>query len=162
MGLDSYLNATKYSSAYSFSDDKSKKLYLDVLASAGLTRDDVSCGSPSSIVSFPVAYWRKANAIHNWFVKNCANGQDDCRPVSVTRDDLENLLKSVKDAIIAYQSGDKNGAGEILKPTDGFFFGSTEIDENYLDDLNLTVTQLEKILNNPKFKDWDFEYQASW
>ena len=25
-----------------------------------------------------VGYWRKANAIHGWFVRNVQNGKDDC------------------------------------------------------------------------------------
>ena len=28
-------------------------------------------------------YWRKANAIHGWFVKNAQQGIDDCRTYSV-------------------------------------------------------------------------------
>ena len=26
-----------------------------------------------------VAYWRKANAIHSWFVENCQDGVDECQ-----------------------------------------------------------------------------------
>ena len=30
-----------------------------------------------------VAYWRKANAIHRWFINNIADGVDNCEPFEV-------------------------------------------------------------------------------
>lgn len=42
-----------------------------------------------------VGYWRKANHIHNWFVENVQDGEDDCRyHGEVTKEDLEELLVS--------------------------------------------------------------------
>lgn len=38
-----------------------------------------------------VAYWRKANAIHKWFVDNVQDGKDDCREYDVDLDNLEEL-----------------------------------------------------------------------
>ena len=35
-----------------------------------------------------VGYWRKANAIHNWFVNNIQNGKDDCRRYEVSKENL--------------------------------------------------------------------------
>lgn len=40
-----------------------------------------------------VGYWRKANAIHNWFVNNVQNGKDDCGTYPVHRNRLEELLQ---------------------------------------------------------------------
>ena len=31
-----------------------------------------------------VAYWRKFNALHNWFVQNCQDGVDECQYAEVT------------------------------------------------------------------------------
>jgi len=42
-----------------------------------------------------IGYWRKANAIHNWFVQNVQKGKDDCRAYSVSTDDLRKLLSVV-------------------------------------------------------------------
>lgn len=41
-----------------------------------------------------VAYWRKANQIHRWFVDNVQNGKDDCRDYDLeeTKRQLEPLL----------------------------------------------------------------------
>lgn len=157
-----YLKASKYVSGYSFSDDASKTLYAKLLAAVDLTLDDVDASTPSGTINLTVAYWRKANAIHNWFIQNCAKSEDDCRPVYVSRDQLTELVGVCEEAIKAYNAGNKDEAKNILAPTSGFFFGSTEIDDWYLDDLKLTVEQLNKILKNPKFEKWDFQYQASW
>ena len=66
MGLDMFLNATCYI----------------------LTKLEISVEGDSFGIPFPnaegreitvtVMSWRKANAIHNWFITNCGNGEDDC------------------------------------------------------------------------------------
>jgi hypothetical protein len=57
---------------------------------------------------------------------------------------------------------DNSLAGEILPPTEGFFFGGTEIDDWYLEYLKDTKDILDNILNNPDSKNWQFYYQSSW
>ena len=32
-----------------------------------------------------VGYWRKANAVHGWFVRECANGVDECQEIPVSK-----------------------------------------------------------------------------
>ena len=49
----------------------------------------------------------------------------------------------------------------MLPPATGFFFGSTEIDDWYWQDLNETVDKLNDALDN-SVDDAMFEYQASW
>ena len=39
-----------------------------------------------------IGYWRKANAVHSWFVENCQDGIDECQLSEVSREDLEDLL----------------------------------------------------------------------
>ncbi len=48
----------------------------------------------------------------------------------------------------------------ILPTTDGFFFGSTDYNEYYMHDIDITIEQLEKVLASPS--DFDFYYEASW
>jgi len=100
-------------------------------------------------------YWRKANAIHKWFVDNVQGGIDECHQVYVSREQLEQLLGLVNDVI-------ENPllAEELLPTQSGFFFGSTEYDQYYHADLKETKKILEKALKAPK--DWDFYYQSSW
>lgn len=41
-----------------------------------------------------VGYWRKANQIHNWFVKKLNNGDDNQNDIYVRIDDIIKLMKS--------------------------------------------------------------------
>jgi hypothetical protein len=51
-------------------------------------------------------------------------------------------------------------AEELLPTASGFFFGSTEYNEWYIDDLKNTIEQLDKCLALPD--DVEFEYHSSW
>lgn len=133
-----------------------------------------------------VAYWRKANAIHNWFVENVQDGVDDCREYYVSHKKLRELLDTCKtvlnssklvpckikigyridkegNKIYEYQDGliieDSSVAVELLPTTNGFFFGSTDYDEYYLDDIKYTIDVLEEAL---KDENAEFYYCSSW
>lgn len=105
-----------------------------------------------------VGYWRKANHIHGWFVRNVQDGVDDCGEYEVTKEDLEKLLAECE-----FVLENKDKAAEILPTESGFFFGGTDYDERYFRDIEDTIAQVEKILN-----DWSTSwhetivYQASW
>ena len=123
----------------------------------------------SRTTDYRVGYWRKANAIHNWFLENCAARDkwadpiDDCRPIEVPVEKLEELLDDCKKVL-----EDKSLATELLPTTDGFFFGSTEYDDWYFDDIEDTIDIIEPIIkfmkHMLKIKDytWSIIYQASW
>eukprot|EP01040_Poterioochromonas_malhamensis_P006459 gene6459-6958_t len=105
-----------------------------------------------------IAYWRKVNCVHRWFVQNVQNGVDDCEPHDVTKEQLETLL-----AVVNRVLKDHNLAVAELPPQSGFFFGSTEIDEYYFQDLEDTKIQLENALNEWQRKAYShFIYQSSW
>lgn len=101
------------------------------------------------------AYWRKANAIHGWFVRELADGVDECQSIPVTRTDLERLHD-----VCAAVLNDINKAQELLPPTPGFFFGSYDIDTYYQEDLQDTLKVIGNILANTKKR--KFIYRASW
>lgn len=102
-----------------------------------------------------LGYWRKANAIHGWFVRELAGGVDECQNIPVTRIDLERL----QDACAAVLN-DISKAEELLPPTEGFFFGSYDIDNYYQEDLRDTLKIIDNILANTKKR--KFVYRASW
>lgn len=104
-----------------------------------------------------VAYWRKANAIHGWII-NTTNAVDDCTPISLTKQDLYDL-REVCIKVLDIHTTDY--AEEMLPPTSGFFFGGTGIDEWYWQNIEETITLLNKALNE-SVDDAMFEYQASW
>ena len=160
MGLDSYLRRKAYVKCWK-SDDNGVKdaTKVDILVRVTYpdgTSDsaDYSVANPESGVdiSMPVAYWRKANAIHRWFIQNCANGQDGCREMSVSVEQLMELRRLCEQVL-----EDHSKAPELLPTQDGFFFGSTEYDESYFWDLKHTV----EALSNLDEGYW-YEYQASW
>lgn len=135
-----------------------------------------------------VAYWRKANQIHNWFVKNVQNGIDDCGDYLLTKEDVEELLHTTKLVLDScklidgkvvngyhFENGkevpmledgkvivDTNVAEELLPSTSGFFFGGTDYDQWYYKDLVSTVEQLEKILEETDFDKEFLFYHSSW
>lgn len=99
-------------------------------------------------------YWRKANAIHKWFVENVQGGADDCGDYYVPREDLQELLDTVR-----VVKADHSKAPELLPAQSGFFFGSTEYDEWYFRDLDTTETILSECLAN---EDGEYHYHSSW
>jgi len=136
-----------------------------------------------------VAYWRKANAIHGWFVENVQGGVDDCDyHREVTKKDLENLrdtcLKVLTESILingivkngkVLENGEWHDilepgkviintevAEELLPVQEGFFFGGTEYDEYYVEDLKNTVKAINDILETTDFTTQMIYYQSSW
>jgi len=103
-----------------------------------------------------VMYWRKANAIHDWFVQNVQNGMDECEPHDVTvaqLTELRDLCASVVD--------NPDLADNLLPTASGFFFGSTEYDEWYFDNIARTLNELDDLLAEAA-EDEMFVYQSSW
>ena len=83
-------------------------------------------------------------------------GLDECQRIYVSKSKAEELVEICKQVI-----ADKSLAGELLAPTSGFFFGSDEIDEWYLDDLERTIQIFSKLLSDPELAE-SIYYQASW
>lgn len=143
MGLDMYLKARQYFSS-SMDDDHPIKTLLK----------EHSNGFALNYISWEVGYWRKANAIHNWFVKNIQDGKDDCGCYFVT---TEHLFK-LKDVCFQVLS-DNSLAQELLPTTSGFFFGGTHYDMFYFRYLDDTIKIIDKIL---PLKGFAYFYSASW
>jgi hypothetical protein len=148
MGLDMYLNARKYLSKHNDSDVLIAEHIAKVLP-RGFPR-------PTDII-VQVMYWRKANAIHRWFVETVQGGRDDCGDYVVDREQLQELVDTISQCIR------KKSLAPVLLPTiAGFFFGGTDYDEYFWDDLRTTRTWLKKILKDPAFNGWEFYYSSSW
>ena len=163
MGLDMYLYRREYVSGWSWKegDTKEKDLYDTIMQHFDLARVEAS---PHVNIDVCVAYWRKANAIHGWFVDTCAGGVDECQPIHVSRERLVELRDLCKDVLLAPATS-VEAVAQVngLMPTPGFFFGSYDIDEWYMEDMKNTVEQLDKILESVSKDSWtSFIYQASW
>jgi len=151
MGLDMYLTAKRYLSQYPEGNPDSKiaeAIGSMPIGNNGMRVKEVSCEA---------MYWRKANAIHKWFVKNCQSSVDDCGDYWVTVEQLEQLRDDCQTIL-----DDHAKAPDVLPTQAGFFFGSTEFDEWFWDDVQRTVTEINALLKNPDLKRWDFYYHSSW
>lgn len=97
------------------------------------------------VVDINAIYWRKSNQIHAWFVDNCQGGVDDCAPYPVHPEQLA-LLRSHCQEILDAKFTDDNKT-ELLPTRPGFFFGGTEYDEWYYQDLEVTVAEIDRVLS---------------
>lgn len=142
-----------------------------------------------SYIAERVAYWRKANAIHNWFVENIQNGEDNCKEYSVSLDKLKELLElcrkvkriaKIGNGLVKTSMTLKNGewvqnyakgkviinadeVANILPIKEGFFFGYTDYNEYYLEDIDYTIKTLENIIKEDENGCMnDYVYSSSW
>lgn len=151
MGLDMYLIGRCYFSPYNENDKELGEKIQGLVDTLGFR--------PQAL-EIEVGYWRKANAIHDWFVKNIQSGEDDCRDHYLSRVDAQKLLDTVNQVL-----ADNSKAPELLPTASGFFFGSTDYDERYIQDLEETKTIMENVINklyNDDKTHWEIYYQSSW
>jgi hypothetical protein len=149
MGLDMFLTAKRYVWKH-LDEEQSLQGELNKVMEEELCSTDMRV----SEVSVNAFYWRKANAIHKWFVDNCQGGEDNCREYWVDAKQLVRLKDICESVLNTKDVG-------LLPSEGGFFFGSTDYDEWYFKDLQDTVDGLEKVLKLDTSK-WDFYYRASW
>jgi len=152
MGLDMYLEGEK--SIWDHHEN-GQNLKLEILKTVGL--EHLLPTIQFVTVKIDLIYWRKANAIHKWFINNCADGIDDCRECGVEMDQLKELLDICKQV-----KANPEKAEELLPTEEGFFFGTTEYDEFYYSDINQTIEDLTRITTDPKLEKIWFTYRASW
>lgn len=179
MGLDMYLSKKNYVGNKYREEQQQVKVVIP-------TNQD-KCMFPTkhiqqkriSYIIEEVAYWRKANHIHKWFVENVQNGEDDCGNYYLDHEKLQELVNECKETITLLENTPKvkktvkgwnNSEHEVevfdidednikLPTQSGFFFGGTLYDEYYLNDLQNTVQQLEPLLEDDTA---EYEYHASW
>jgi hypothetical protein len=136
-------------------------------------------------------YWRKANQIHSWFIEHCNNGNDECIDIPVSREQLQELYDTcvlVRDNSklidgkiqngYVFQGGEKipiledgktiadsSVAADLLPSQSGFFFGSTDYDEYYLNDILQTIEALKPELEREyefAMDEPEYYYRPSW
>jgi len=102
-----------------------------------------------------VAYWRKFNALHGWFVEHIQNGVDDCGSYEISKEQLFDLLEVLEEAY-ALKDASK------LPPTNGFFFGSYEVDEWYWDKVASARETISSLIDDTDWEKYKLYYFASW
>lgn len=187
MGLDMYLYRRIYvGNGYREKKDK-VKVVIPKTEKWKNTKIDID---KLTYITETIGYWRKANAIHQWFVDNVQEGNDDCKEYYVEQGKLKELLGLVNEVLAecVLEKGKinngysikfgKNGeavkeynvvdgktivnpqkAEELLPTSEGFFFGSQDYDEYYIEDLKDTKKILEEALT---YEDDAIYYDSSW
>jgi len=116
--------------------------------------------------TYTVCEWRKANAVHQWFVDHVQDGKDDCGRYPVSVDKLKDLRSCCRNAMECFDEGNIEDAAMFMPTKEGFFFGSTDYDEHYRYDLQQTFdacNNLIRTIERPDRKDWlSVEYESSW
>ena len=129
-----------------------------------------------------IGYWRKFNALHKYICDTFADGVDECQRIYLSSEDIVQILDLLKKIT-------PENAKELLPPSTGFFFGSQEIDEWYMKEVEYSIKVFElaldflyeemKPMEKPGSKDgleWEFNkdnpypeykyrsiyYKASW
>lgn len=183
MGLDMYLERRSYVKNWDYMTPPER--HEITVKRGGEVRDDIKPERISYIIE-QVAYWRKANHIHKWFVDHVQDGQDDCGEYGVSIEQLAELVNTCKTVLSSVETVEgyvgqgttyhadgrvehhtKRGqvvaqqelADKLLPTQPGFFFGSTDYDEYYLDECRSTIEMLEPLLADTESS---YYYSSSW
>ena len=186
MGLDMYLNKKTYVKNWEHNGPENQ--HQITVSKGGNPRTDIK-PERISYITEQVAYWRKFNALHGWFVNECANGVDECQSIYVPVEKLKELLTTLTEVKSVIDNSKKTvkvlkdwdgkdyevesydceeAVKELLPPVQGFFFGGYEIDEWYKQNVDETVKVIEDLLDELGESDkyglysGEIYYQASW
>ena len=183
MGLDMYLS--KKTRVKSYSDTKKYEVTVTL---NGEPVTHIKQDRIEEVVE-GVGYWRKANHIHDWFVNNVQNGEDNCERYEVELEQLKQLRElCIKANEIVTNSPIKSKETfqylfsketyeyitydvdiekieNVLPTTPGFFFGSYDYDIFYVDSNKYTIELIDSILleNEENSGSWiEYYYRSSW
>ena len=160
MGLDMYLTGDKFKRTEYAKNSKGELLRDEddgIISVNEVFVDGYKCRSEK----LEVGYWRKHAPLHNFIVKEFADGEDNCRPIDLTSENLRWIAKVLR-------GEDKNHGLADNDECRGFFFGDddwwNELRENAHEDAE-TFDKAADWLDSDQQDDkyWhSVEYQASW
>ena len=127
MGLDMYLDGRRF-----FMKDKKDEDGYDI-----------------KTMNVELGYWRKHPNLHGYIVDQFADGEDDCRPIELSVENIQQIADAV--------------ANKKLEKTEGFFFGiSDESDERINEDLKIMGQAIAWLSKKEEGEFRSVIYQASW
>jgi hypothetical protein len=173
-----------------WSHQKPEERYTVQIAHGGKPVSGIEPDRISSVEE-EVMYWRKANHIHAFFVDNVQDGEYKCGTYHVEWERLRALLvvcdkvikasklvpgsvykgtqydKDHPEGVAMRESGrvieDASVAKALLPTREGFFFGSYEYDEDYLNDVKATYDWAFRVLADNKVGvPGEIYYSSSW
>ena len=160
MGLDMYLEqhhhyGGKYRSD-GYEGGHTLTIKGDFIKKWDIKRENISH------IAEEVASWRKANHIHGWFIENVCDGTDDCRPIWVAPEKLQELVDICHQVLKALDKKNYKRAETLLPPVEGTPFGDWSIkDEWYRQDIEYTIKKIEPVLQKSCDVFSDFYYVSS-
>lgn len=95
-----------------------------------------------------IGYFRKVNFLVNYFNKSKIKDE-----IKITKKEVEELLKLCNIVLKYHKENpeDKIVSSKVLPTQDGFFFGSTDYDEYYYED----VKAVKEYIENELLKEFD-------
>lgn len=106
-----------------------------------------------------VMAWRKANQIRYWFVRHFKQEKKENEIVTikcVCKQDLKDLLNTIEKVL-----SDNDKSKDLLPTRSGFFFGSTDYDEDYFMQLFSTYLHIAQFVISMQDDD-TLTYDESW
>lgn len=120
-----------------------------------------------------VGYFRKFNALHNYITTVLTDhAGTNCEEINLSTEQLTDILETLEKAAAILEKGVYDAEAnsydedtceqieEFFAPTSGFFFGSTEIDDWFRDDVNDAIPVIRSVLDMSK--NGDKIYYYSW
>lgn len=151
MGLDMYLYKKTYISSSEWINEE-KRDSIEI-TQGGKPHPKIKAERIKYVIE-DVGYWRKANAIHKWFVDNVQKGVDDCGEYFVAPSQLVKLKELCVEIL-----ENKHKGSELLPTESGFFFGTTDYDDWYFGSLIETIQIIDEVLSDD---DAEYYYHSSW
>lgn len=112
-----------------------------------------------------VAYFRKFNALQNYFEENF--DQENCEDTNLTYDIVVDLIDRLERVVKAKEVGNTDTAEELFPTTSGFFYGDTSYNEYYFEKVKEALRlfrQIEKEYFDDEELNSDYEslYYTCW
>jgi len=159
MGLDMYLRATRYFGYFDFPQIPASEDQAIIKNLVGFLPE---LGEVNGItIKFEMGYWRKFQDLHDWFVENIQDGNDNCEEYFVSNEALELLLVEIR-KILDYHNN-KNETNEELRGEPEVIMGTTnyiDYDEYDLEIVERTEKTIIRCLALPP--NYSIEYLSSW
>lgn len=163
MGLDMYFYARKTTyksfSKWDNPDRANEVNYPEDLKTFSDYIYDRNFKSVQTETSYQIGYFRKFNALHSYIVKTFADGVDNCQDIILYKEDVEQIKKVLDDVL---EANTEEKAKELLPTQSGFFFGGTDYDEFYFEDVKDAADLMQNFLDNFDFEKYQLVYRASW
>ena len=124
----------------------------DAIAAIGFENAPIDHAFNHFTYVFPIITWRKANAIHKFFVDTCQDGNDNCQRHYVSRESLEELLETINTILAVKTPVARELKAEELLPTDieGCSLAQKNMTTGTLKILKIQKRLLKKFLSTKK------------